>query len=166
MGEQKSNVYTSMNSDAAKQICGWQYELPYSVYNYISYEDALEKQTAITKAENAGNYLCFWNNDTLIAYTSVLFKDEKVFIGIGIAPQFCGQGLGEFYLDKTVLEAQKRYADKEIWVQVRSWNECAIKCYRKCGFVEKYREIIPYRFNQNTEFIFMCYEGENENNQI
>lgn len=155
-----------MNPEAAKQVCSWKYEPLYSAYNYMTYEEAIENQAAIIKTENANSYLCFWNDKMLVAYTSIIPKDERVFIGIGMAPQFCGQGLGNVYLNKTVLEAQKRYPDKEIWVLVRSWNERAIKCYCKCGFVEKYRDIISDRFNQNTEFIFMRYEGKNENNQI
>ncbi len=151
-------IIKSMNHEAAKQICDWQYNQPYCVYNYLTYNEAVKKQSEIIKAKNANNYLCFWNNKTLVAYTSIILKDEKVYIGIGIAPGFCGQGLGSLYLSQTVLEAQKRYPDKEIWVQVRSWNERAINCYCKCGFIEKYREILFDRFNRKTEFIFMQYE--------
>ncbi len=154
----KTVDFEPMNPEAAKQICGWQYEPAYSVYNYMTYEDAVKKQAMIIKAENTDNYLCFWSDKTLVAYTGMFPKNEKVYIGIGIAPQFCGQGLGNTYLNKTVLEAQKRNPDKEFWVQVPSWNERAIKCYRKSGFFEKYRELIPDRFNQNTEFVFMRYE--------
>lgn len=151
-------IIKSMNHEAAKQICGWQYNPPYCVYNYLTYYEAVKKQSEIIKTENANNYFCFWNNETLVAYTSIILKDEKVYIGIGIAPEFCGQGLGHLYLNRTVLEAQKRYPDKEIWVQVRSWNERAINCYCKCGFIEKYRAILLDRFNRNTEFVFMQYE--------
>lgn len=152
-------IIESMTLEAAKQICSWKYVQPYSVYNYIAYEEAVKKQAAIINPQNSDNYLCFWNNKKLIAYTSIILKEEKVYIGIGIAPQFCGQGLGNVYLNKTVLEAQKRYPDKEIWVQVRSWNERAIKCYHKSGFIEKYKKIISDRFNKNTEFVFMRYEA-------
>lgn len=154
----KTVNFEPMNPEAAKQICSWQYDPPYNAYDYSTYEEAVRKQSAITKTENADNYLCFWNDNSLVAYTSIILKEEKVCIGIGIAPQFCGQGLGNTYLNKAVLEAQKRYLNKEIWVQVRSWNERAIKCYEKIGFVEKYREILPDRFNQKTEFVFMHYE--------
>lgn len=149
--------FKPMNPEAAKQICSWRYEQPYSVYNYITYEEAVKKQAAITQPENADNYLCFWNDENLIAYTSIILKDEKVYIGIGVSPQFCGQGSGNYYLNKTLFEAKKRYPLNEIWVQVRSWNERAIKCYRKSGFVEKHREIIYDRFNDKTEFVFMRF---------
>ncbi len=148
-----------MNVEATKQICSWRYEPPYDVYDYLSYEAALNEQAAITKTENADNYLCFWNDVTLVAYTSIILKGENLYIGIGVAPQFCGQGMGETLLNQTIIECKRRYPDKEIWVQVRSWNERAIKCYIKCGFVEKYRDTIIDRFNKTTEFIFMKFEN-------
>ncbi len=147
-----------MNPEAAKQICSWKYATPYNVYDYMTYEEAVRKQAAITQIPKADNYLCFWDNETLVAYTSIASEEDKVYIGIGIAPQFCGQGLGAFYLDKTVLEAQKRYPDKEIWVQVRSWNERAIKCYESGGFKESYKKTIKDRFSNYEEFVFMCLE--------
>ena len=156
----KTIDFKPMTPEAARQICSWRYESPYNVYDYITYEEALKTQAIITKPENADNYLCFWNNETLLAYASIILKKEKVFIGIGVAPQFCGQGLGNIYLNKTVCESQNRYPDKEIWVQVRSWNERAIKCYLKNGFVEKYRETDSDRFNRSTEFLFMRYEDD------
>lgn len=154
----KTVDFKPMSTEAAKQICAWKYMPPYNVYNYMTYEESVIKQAAITQISKADNYLCFWDNETLVAYTSIILKDDKVYIGIGIAPQFCGIGLGNIYLNKTVLEAQKRYPFMEIWVQVRSWNERAIKCYHKSGFVGKHREIIPDRFDENTEYIFMRYE--------
>ena len=153
-----NHIIEPMNPEAAKQICSWQYEPPYSVYNYMTYEEALKAQAMITRSENAENYLCFWNDKTLVAYTSIIPKDESVFIGIGIAPPFCGRDLGKIFINKTLLEAQKRFPDKEIWVQVRSRNERAIKCYKSCGFKEKLKKIIKDRFENYEEFIFMCQE--------
>ncbi len=148
-----------MTVEAAKQICSWRYEPPYDVYDYLTYEAAFNEQAAITKIEKADNYICFWNNGTLVAYTSIISKEHKINIGIGIAPQFCGQGMGETFLNQTILECKRRYSRKEIWVQARLWNERAIKCYLKCGFVEKYRDTIIDRFNKTAEFIFMQYES-------
>ena len=154
----KTTNITAMTGEAVKQICRWRYEPPYDVYDYLSYETALKEKSAITKTENADNYLCFWNNETLVAYTSIILKDDRVYIGVGTAPQFCGQGMGGTYLNKTINEGKRKYPNNEIWVQVRSWNERAIKCYLKSGFVEKHRDTIIDRLNKNEDFIFMKYE--------
>lgn len=153
-------VVESMTEKAAKQICGWQYEPPYTVYNYLNYKDAVKTQAAIAKAENAENYICFWDDNTLVAYTSVMLKGDKVFIGIGISPRFCSQGSGAWFLNETILKAQKRYAEKELWVQVRSWNKRAIKCYESCSFKEIYRETAKDKFGNDEEFVFMCMEKQ------
>lgn len=149
-----------MTSRAAKQICGWEYEPPYNVYNYMPYEEAVSGNAAVTQADRAEDYLCFWQGEILAAYTSIILRDEKIFVGIGVAPWLCGRGLSSFCLNKTVAQAKIRYPDSEFWVQVRSWNERAVKCYRKSGFAEKYRKIIRDRFDENTEFIFMRYESD------
>ena len=153
-------MITSMNTSAAKQICSWKYEPPYSVYNYISYKRAAEENTAIVNPEKADDYLCFWQEDILVAYVSIILKNENVFLGIGLAPQFCGKGLGSYYLQQGIEEAIKRHPDREIWLQVRSWNERAIRCYEKCGFVKKYTEDVRDGTDNISNFTFMCLNGD------
>lgn len=148
-------IYSEMNLKAAEQICSWKYEPPYDVYNYMSFDEAIRNNAAIVDADNSEKYLCFWNDGILAAYASFTEKEEKIFIGIGLAPQFCGKGLGEYYLQKAVEKACETFAEKEIWVQVRSWNKRAVLCYRKCGFIEKYSKIINDRSGKKTEFVFM-----------
>ena len=147
-----------MNEAAAKQICSWKYKAPYHIYNYMPYEDALKSKAAVVDSEKADNYLCFWDSNTLVAYINIFLNMEKVFLGIGIAPELCGKSLGKVYLRQGICEALKRYPDRELWVQVRSWNKRAISCYKTCGFAEKYRKSVGDRFGKNEEFVFMCYQ--------
>ena len=79
-------------------------------------------------------------------------------VGIGLSPEKCGKGLGKNFLKKGIDEANKRYPDKPLWVQVRSWNQRAIRCYTSCGFTERYKETIKDKNNDYTEFVFMCLE--------
>lgn len=148
-------MISSMNISAVKNICSWQYPTPYDIYNYMSFEEAVKTNSPLLNAENKDNYLCFWEKDTLTAYISIYKKDKKAFLGIGLAPGLCGKGLGKMYLEKGVSEAKSRYPESEIWVEVRSWNKRAIKCYEKCGFKEIYKEIITDRFENKVEFVFM-----------
>lgn len=151
-------MITSINPSAVKAICSWQYPEPYDIYNYMSFDEAVRNNSPLLKAENKDNYICFWENETLTAYISFYRKDSKIFLGIGLAPHLCGKGLGRFYLKQGTQAAESRYPDREIWVQVRSWNKRAIKCYESCGFTEKYKEIIKDRFGNDEEFIFMSLE--------
>ena len=148
-------MITSMNLSAVKAICSWEYHEPYDVYNYMSFDEAVRNNSPLLKEESKDNYLCFWENNTLTAYINIYLNDSNVFIGIGLAPNYCGKGLGKAYLKQGIETAKKRHPDREIWVQVRSWNKRAIKCYESCGFKENYKEIIKDRFGNNEEFVFM-----------
>ena len=148
-----------MNLSAVKTICSWKYPEPYDVYNYMSFDEAVKNNSPLLKDENKDNYLCFWKDETLSAYININKKDDKAFIGIGLAPNLCGKGLGKMYLKQGIDKANFLYPDREIWVQVRSWNIRAIKCYESCGFKEKYKETVQDRLLNEVEFVFMCLEG-------
>ncbi len=150
-------IYRHMDEKTAKQICSWRYEAPYDVYNYMSYEEAIQSKAAILDCDRAENYLCFWKDDCLVAYISIFLNTDKVFLGIGVAPELCGKALGKVCLNQGIREAQKKHPDRELWIQVRSWNERAIRCYKSCGFTENSRKYIKDRFGNCEEFVFMCY---------
>ena len=151
-------MITAMNTSAVKAICSWEYPEPYDVYNYMSYDEAVRNNSTLLNSDNKDNYLCFWEDDTLTAYINIHLKDSKVFIGIALSPDTCGKGLGKTYLKKGIETAKSRHPDREIWVQVRSWNKRAIKCYENCGFADKNKETIKDRFGNDVEFVFMRLE--------
>ena len=153
-------MITSMNLSAVKAICSWHYPAPYDIYDYMSFDEAVNNSSPLLQEENRDNYICFWENETLTAYINIYHKDRKVFIGIGLSPDCCGKGLGKTYLKQGVEAVKIRYPGREIWVQVRSWNVRAIRCYESCGFKEKYKETIKDRFGNDTEFVFMILEEE------
>lgn len=153
-------MITPMNISAVEEICSWQYTEPYDVYNYMSFKEALTNNSPLLRAENKDNYICFWENETLTAYISIYQKNDRVFIGIALSPDYCGKGLGKAYLKQGIETAKSRHPGNDIWVQVRSWNIRAIKCYESCGFTEKYKEIIKDRFGKDVEFAYMKLEGE------
>lgn len=154
---------TNMNEQAAKQICSWEYEYPYSVYNYYNYEEALQVGARIIQSQYADDYLCFWNDDKLEAYISYIFQSDRLYLGISLSPDCCGKGMGKEYLLKGIQEAYKKYGtDISIWLKVRSWNKRAVKCYLSCGFIIEYAQIAKNRFNSDEEFCFMKYYKEQE----
>ena len=153
-------MITSMNINAVKTICLWKYPEPYNIYNYMSFEEAIKNNSPLLNDKNSNNYVCFWENETLTAYISIIRKDNRIFLGIGVSPDYCGNGLGKIYLKQGVEIAEKRYPDSEIWIQVRVWNERAIKCYEKCNFKKQYKKTVIDRFGNEEEFIFMRKEKQ------
>ena len=153
-------MITPMNISVVKAICSWRYESPYDVYNYTTFEEALQNKSPLLQDENKDNYLCFWSGDTLAAYINIYQQNSNVFIGIALSPDHCGKGFGKTYLKKGIETAKSRHPDKEIWIQVRSWNVRAVKCYESCGFAEKNKETIKDRFGNDEEFVFMMLEED------
>ena len=150
---------TEMNEAAVKQICSWKYEYPYSVYNYLSYEEALMTGARITQNKYSDDYLCFWNeSEILIGYVSLIKKADRLYLGIGLAPDYCSKGLGKTILLQSIEKARQKFGDEtEIWVQVRAWNERAIQCYISCGFKKQYLSSMPDQSGESVKFCFMKF---------
>lgn len=55
-------------------------------------------------------------------------------LGLGIRPDCCGKGLGKMIMGYLTKEAIKRYPDNAPSLEVRTFNERAIKCYIHCGY--------------------------------
>jgi len=150
---------TNMNENIVKEITTWKYGGEYSVYNTESFGDLKARNSHIVNPAKSNNYICYFNNeDKLIAYTNIMKKDNGViFLGIGLAPEFCGKGLGKYILEHSIKEIKKRYSEGKIALQVRSWNIRAIKCYEKIGFEKLKCEVIEDHNGKKTEFVFMEY---------
>ena len=123
-----------------------------------SYEDLKSRGSSITKPENSNNYLCYFKKDELIGYTNLVLKNNgEIFLGIGLAPKHCGNGLGCDILKNSISVAKKKYPNNKIILQVRSWNKRAIKCYEKAGFKFIKKDCVKDHNGILTEFVFMEY---------
>lgn len=59
-----------------------------------------------------------------------------MFIGIGVNPQVCNKGYGTEMLKMAYATSKQLYPNKPLYLEVRTWNERAIRCYEKAGFVK------------------------------
>lgn len=117
-----------------RDICSWRYEGEYAVYNLPAYEVMEEKQIAFMNPGRETDYLAYYHNDTFIGYTNIREKEKGVFVGIGVKPDMCSKGYGQRILKEVYIISQKRYPGKPLYLEVRAWNERAIRCYQKSGF--------------------------------
>ena len=151
-------VITNMNDDIVKQIISWRYEGIYSEYNMDSYEELKARGSSILKPEKSKNYLCYFKEDELVGYTNITKKTNgDLFLGIGLAPKYCGKGLGNSILENSIKDAKERYPGSKIKLQVRSWNERARKCYEKAGFKFIKKDVEQDHNGVLTEFAYMEY---------
>ena len=133
-------------TDVEKQeICSWKYSGDYAVYNLPPYEVMKEKQIGFFNPAREQNYRAFYDGDCLVGFVNIKEEETKVFIGIGGKPELCSRGYGQRILYETYQISKEVYPDKSLYLEVRTWNERAIRCYQKAGF-----EIVGEPFEQRT----------------
>lgn len=125
-----------LNEDCAKQICTWKYGGDCSVYNVPKWDIMVSQKWAITinKRRQDEFKAVIDENKELCGYIRFINKDEYVLVGLGLKPSLCGQGYGKSFMELLKLECCKKYGSKKIVLEVRSFNERAIRCYKRAGF--------------------------------
>lgn len=118
-----------------REICSWHYEGEYAAYDLPPYEQMLESRMGFLNPEEECNFRVFLDGETIVGFVNILEEDQEVFIGIGVAPNLCGRGYGCEMLLDTYCISKELYPEKPLYLEVRSWNKRAVRCYQKAGFV-------------------------------
>lgn len=123
-----------MTEDEKRAVCSWKYEGEYALYNLPTYEEMKAKKTGFMNPNKAKNYYSFYVQDAYVGFVNILEEAEEVFIGIGVNPEFCNRGYGQQMLQEVYEISKRLYPAKPLYLEVRSWNKRAIRCYEKAGF--------------------------------
>lgn len=144
----------------ARQICTWRYDGDYSVYNYPEWEIIVEQNWGLAQELiREREYFAVMNDmDDLIGHFRLKEQEEFIYLGVGLIPELCGYGHGTAVMELIKKESKERYPDKQLSLEVRSFNHRAITCYQKAGFrcVDVYELITP---SGRDIFVRMEYEG-------
>ncbi len=137
-------LISSLTQVEAEQITTWHYPPPYELYN-IAPE---ERETTIAYFLNPDNR-CFALRDgdgLLLGYGSLGadaqvpggdYAEEALDLGIGIRPDFTGQGQGKRFLAAWVAFAQSQEPTvKQLRVTIAAFNERAQRLVQGGGFRE------------------------------
>lgn len=127
-------TYRHLTDPDRRAICGWHYPEEYAVYDLPSYEEMCSRKMGFLNPEREGNFYGFLEGETLVGFVNILEEETEVFIGIGVAPDFCGKGYGCRILEAAYRISKKCYSGKPLYLEVRSWNQRAVRCYEKAGF--------------------------------
>jgi RimJ/RimL family protein N-acetyltransferase len=130
-------ILSTLTEKNARNICSWNYDGIYSVYNMPSWEKAVLLNLKITQQiyREKEFYSIVKDEGELIGYFRIFnATDMGEMLGIGLIPSLCGKGLG-----LPILETIKKFACsnlncKKLTLEVRTFNKRAIRCYEKAGF--------------------------------
>ncbi|MNO29326.1 Acetyltransferase (GNAT) family protein [compost metagenome] len=125
-----------MDVTHAAEICQWIYKPPYNIYGWMSWEqmEALGVEFGDPQLRSE-QYVSVVNGQGILCGFAQLFPMVGVVrLGIGMRPDLCGHGMGHLFMNAVVKEALERYPDREIDLEVLTWNQRAIRAYQKSGF--------------------------------
>lgn len=114
----------------------------------------VKNQLELIEKKQSVKLLVFFENK-LIGITEINMRDKTEkhigILGISIAKDFRGEGLGKLLMELILKEAQKELSDlKIVTLEVYSTNDIAQAMYEKFGFVEYGR--LPNGITRNREF--------------
>ena len=114
------------------EICTWQYDGEYAIYNNPPYAEQVKLHRGFANPKN--NFYSCTDEGRLIGYINLIEEETAVFFGIGVNPDFCSQGYGQQMSRKACELSHRLYPGKPVYLEVRTWNMRAVRCYEKAGF--------------------------------
>ncbi|MBY0096178.1 GNAT family N-acetyltransferase [Mesobacillus maritimus] len=146
-----------MTQEQAEDIAfNWHYDGEYSFYDMEADEEDLDE---FLNPEKRGNStFAVTKENELVAFLSISKVTDKIFdIGLGMRPDLTGKGTGGEFLRAGITFILSEFKPEKITLSVATFNQRAIKLYRKVGFKDV--ETFMRGTNGSTfEFLKMVYE--------
>ena len=146
-----------MTQEQAEIIAfNWHYDGKYSFYDMEADKEDLDEFLNSAKRSDT-TFVVTKENDLLGFFSFNKVNQNTIDIGLGMRPDLTGRGAGEQFVRAGIEFAESNYTPDKITLSVASFNQRAIKVYRKIGF-----EDVAF-FKQDTngsnfEFLKMSYE--------
>ena len=117
-----------------REICSWHYDGEYAIYDLPPYEEMKMQKIGFLNPKQEKNFFAFWEGNKLVGFVNILEEPMEVFIGIGVNPNLCGRGYGCQILQDAYDISKSRCPQKPLYLEVRSLNKRAVRCYENAGF--------------------------------
>lgn len=133
-----------ITKERAIEICKWNYERPYDFYNLNDNEESLYEflNHPYYLVDNDHNqtigFFCYGKAAQVPAGEAfgVYTADNVIDIGLGMKPELTGQGKGNEFMQVIFEFLHNQYPNLTPRLTVATFNERAIKLYKKFGFKE------------------------------
>ena len=132
-----------MTKPNVPEMTSWQYEPPYDVYNldhppdeedYAYYLDpAFAYHEILTETGEMVGF-CSFGEDGRVGGGD--YSQEALDIGMGIRPDWTGQGYGSMFGEAVVAFAKEHYKPSMLRVTIMASNQRAQRVWQKMGFEE------------------------------
>ena len=122
-----------MDQADAAAIAAWQYEPPYSFYDWTA--DADDLALLLGAETRAGRFFSVYDeNGVLVGFFEFQTDGPDVVVGLGLRPELTGCGLGRQFVDAGLAYARDRFDPAGFRLSVATFNERAVRVYERSGF--------------------------------
>jgi len=125
----------------AEEIASWRYAGEYELYSFDGSEACIAELLEdgyfawLDEAGRLEGYFCFGPPARIPTREPDVYSEGFLDVGLGLAPDLCGQGLGGGFLAEGIRFARERFGAKRLRLTVGGFNERAIRVYTRSGFV-------------------------------
>ncbi|EJS55623.1 N-acetyltransferase [Bacillus cereus] len=154
-------IFTVMSQTEAEEIAyNWHYEGKYSFYDIEADQEDLAE--FLHDESRGDDTFAVKENGTLIGFFSFFRMNSRtVDIGLGMRPNITGNGFGLQFVNAGLAFSKEKYGCNYITLSVATFNERAIKVYKRAGF-EAVGTFIQKTNGSCFEFLRMNYLCEND----
>jgi len=146
-----------MDKAFAYAIAGWHYEDIYTFYDMN--QDVEDLAELLDPCHWQDHYYAVTDEQGfLVGFFSFEQEQDSLVIGLGLRPDLTGRGWGQAFFEAGLEYAREKYHPKTFVLSVATFNQRAIKVYRKAGFEDL--ELFEVETNAGRyEFLRMTREA-------
>jgi [ribosomal protein S18]-alanine N-acetyltransferase len=87
----------TLTEDRLRELCGWQYEPPYHIYQWGPYEELHKKDEPIAdRVKREQLFVVVLSEDgQLVGFIEFQEREAARLLGLGLQPAITGQGIGK-----------------------------------------------------------------------
>jgi RimJ/RimL family protein N-acetyltransferase len=154
-----------MAEEIARMIMQWRYPEPYQIYSLSANQEVLDELLD----QRSPHFAVFDQQHALIGFFAygtagrveenpsepkLYMGDRTLTVGLALHPDLTGKKLGEEFFKAGLEFARQSFAPESFQLFVLSFNERAIKLYKRVGF-QKVRTMTVHNRHGANEFIEM-----------
>jgi len=148
--------FEEMTQVQAEDIAfNWHYNGEFSFYDMESDKEDLVEFLDPNKRGNS-NFVVMNGTEVIGFFSFNKVTHNTIDVGLGMRPDLTGNGNGSGFLIAGINFAKAKYNPEKITLSVATFNQRAIKVYRKLGF-EEVETFIQYTNGSRYEFLKMIY---------
>ena len=122
----------ALTDEQAAEIAEWRYDFPYEWYDTSA--DPSRVELFANPARRTHLRAVVDEEGKLVGFFNFVPEGHEVRLGLGMRPDLTGRGLAQPFIAAGLDYAQREWQPRTFRLWVASWNERALRAYRRAGF--------------------------------